>query len=111
MVIEPRIDIISGSEIPFNQLSGELRFENVTFSYPSRPDQIILRDFNLVLKPGQTVALVGPSGSGKSTVASLLDRYARMILIFGNEKSCTQIPHVLVAIGPHTCFGLETKKN
>lgn len=81
LVIEPRIDLISGSKIPFDQLSGEVRFENVTFSYPSRPDQNILRDFNLVLKPGQTVALVGSSGSGKSTVASLLERYARTILL------------------------------
>ncbi|XP_031638449.1 mitochondrial potassium channel ATP-binding subunit [Contarinia nasturtii] len=75
MAIEPKIDLISGSTIPFDKLNGEIRFENVTFSYPSRPDQIILRDFNLVLKPGQTVALVGASGSGKSTVASLLERF------------------------------------
>lgn len=47
----------------------------MTFSYPSRPDQIVLRDFNLTLKPGQTVALVGASGSGKSTVAALLERF------------------------------------
>lgn len=75
MAIEPKIDLISGSTIPFDKLNGEIRFENVTFSYPSRPDQIILRDFNLVLMPGQTVALVGASGSGKSTVASLLERF------------------------------------
>lgn len=75
MAIEPKIDLISGSTIPFDKLNGEIRFENVNFAYPSRPDQIILRDFNLVLKPGQTVALVGASGSGKSTVASLLERF------------------------------------
>lgn len=75
LAIEPKIDLISGSTIPFDKLSGEIRFENVTFSYPSRPDQIILRNFNLTLKPGQTVALVGSSGSGKSTVASLLERF------------------------------------
>lgn len=75
LAIEPKIDLIHGFTIPFNQLSGEIRFENVTFSYPSRPDQIVLRDFNLTLRPGQTVALVGASGSGKSTVASLLERF------------------------------------
>lgn len=73
--IEPKVDLISGATIPFTQLNGEVRFENVTFAYPSRPDQVILRDFNLTLKPGQTVALVGSSGSGKSTVAALLERF------------------------------------
>lgn len=73
--IQPNIDLIYGSTIPLNQLHGEIRFENVSFHYPSRPDQIVLRDFNLTLKPGQTVALVGSSGSGKSTVASLLVRF------------------------------------
>lgn len=58
-----------------DRLRGEIRFEDVSFSYPSRPDQIVLRNFNLTLKPGQTIALVGSSGSGKSTVASLLERF------------------------------------
>lgn len=75
MAIEPKIDLITGSTIPFDKLNGEIRFENVTFAYPSRPDQIILRNFYLTLKPGQTVALVGASGSGKSTIASLLERF------------------------------------
>lgn len=73
--IQPKIDLISGYTIPFDKLTGEIRFENVTFAYPSRPDQIVLRNFSLTLKPGQTVALVGASGSGKSTVASLLERF------------------------------------
>lgn len=73
--IQPKIDLINGTTIPLNKLRGEIRFENISFSYPSRPDQIVLRDFNLTLKPGQTVALVGSSGSGKSTVASLLERF------------------------------------
>lgn len=75
MAIEPNVDLIKGSTISSNQLTGEVRFENVTFSYPSRSDQVILRNFNLTLKPGQKVALVGASGSGKSTVAALLERF------------------------------------
>ncbi|XP_037034874.1 mitochondrial potassium channel ATP-binding subunit [Bradysia coprophila] len=75
LAIQPHVDLLKGLRIPPNELSGEIRFESVSFSYPSRPDQIVLKDFNLVLKPGQTVALVGSSGSGKSTIASLLERF------------------------------------
>jgi ATP-binding cassette subfamily B protein len=54
---------------------GEVKFENVSFHYPSRPDALALADFSLEVKPGETVALVGPSGAGKSTVLQLLLRY------------------------------------
>ena len=54
---------------------GEVRFDNVSFRYPSRPDALALADFSLEVKPGETVALVGPSGAGKSTVLLLLLRY------------------------------------
>jgi ATP-binding cassette subfamily B protein len=56
-------------------LRGELAFDKVTFHYPQRPDQAALADFNLRVRPGETVALVGPSGAGKSTVFSLLLRF------------------------------------
>lgn len=54
---------------------GDIRFDHVTFAYPSRPDTVVLDDFSLVVKPGETVALVGPSGAGKSSVFRLLLRY------------------------------------
>ncbi len=47
----------------------------VSFSYPSRPDQPVLRSLDLEIAPGETVALVGPSGAGKSTVMQLLLRF------------------------------------
>jgi ATP-binding cassette subfamily B protein len=56
-------------------LRGEIRFEHVEFSYPSRPEAPTLHDFNLAVAPGETVALVGPSGAGKSTVFHLLLRF------------------------------------
>jgi ATP-binding cassette subfamily B protein len=56
-------------------LSGALRFEHVGFHYPTRPDAPALHDFDLDIRPGETVALVGPSGAGKSTVFALLLRF------------------------------------
>ncbi|CAH8580926.1 unnamed protein product [Schistosoma rodhaini] len=55
--------------------SGNVTFSNVSFAYPSRPDTAVLKNFNLSIKSGQTVALVGPSGSGKSTVIHMLQRF------------------------------------
>ncbi|MDE2154527.1 MAG: ATP-binding cassette domain-containing protein [Xanthomonadaceae bacterium] len=52
-----------------------LRFDHVTFHYPTRPHMAALEDFTLAIEPGETVALVGPSGAGKSTVFSLLLRF------------------------------------
>ena len=54
---------------------GRVAFEGITFHYQSRPDTSALRDFSLVLEPGETVALVGPSGAGKTTVLQLLLRF------------------------------------
>lgn len=56
-------------------VKGEIRFDNVSFHYPSRPDLPALDDFDLTVHPGETVALVGPSGAGKSTVFSMLLRF------------------------------------
>ena len=55
--------------------AASLRFENVTFHYPSRPDTAALHRYSLEVEPGETIALVGPSGAGKSTVFQLLLRF------------------------------------
>jgi ATP-binding cassette subfamily B protein len=54
---------------------GSVRFDNVTFNYPSRPDTAALKHFTLDVAQGETVALVGPSGAGKSTTFQLLLRF------------------------------------
>ncbi|HVY22597.1 MAG TPA: ABC transporter transmembrane domain-containing protein [Steroidobacteraceae bacterium] len=54
---------------------GHIRFDNITFNYPSRPDRSALQSFSLDVMPGETVALVGPSGAGKSTALQLLLRF------------------------------------
>ena len=54
---------------------GEVRFEHVTFRYPSRPEVAALADVSLAIAPGERVALVGPSGAGKTTVFQLLLRF------------------------------------
>ncbi|MCY4778317.1 ABC transporter transmembrane domain-containing protein [Sphingobacterium sp. UT-1RO-CII-1] len=55
-----------------NTIQGNLNFENVSFSYPSRPDIITLKNISFNVRAGEKVALVGPSGTGKSTIASLI---------------------------------------
>ncbi|MDY0344771.1 MAG: ABC transporter transmembrane domain-containing protein [Lentimicrobium sp.] len=59
---------------PEQILQGGIRFEHLSFSYPSRKDQQVLNDINIDIKPDSLVALVGPSGAGKSTLVSLLLR-------------------------------------
>ena len=54
---------------------GGLVFDNVTFSYPTRPDEKAIADFSLTVEPGETVAIVGPSGAGKSTIFQLAERF------------------------------------
>lgn len=63
-----------GSKPDIDQ-ADEITFKDVKFFYPSRENVTVLDDFNLTIKKGTTVALVGESGCGKSTVIKLLQRF------------------------------------
>ncbi|KAL2641408.1 hypothetical protein R1flu_008995 [Riccia fluitans] len=56
-------------------VDGRLEFQDVEFMYPTKPDIVILHNFNLKVEAGQTVAIVGTAGSGKTSVLSLLERF------------------------------------
>lgn len=72
-----------------NELKGAIRFEDVQFSYPSRPDLKVLKRLSFTAKAGEKIAIVGPSGAGKSTIASLLLRFYEPVAghIYFDEKT------------------------
>ena len=57
------------------ELKGKIEFKNVTFSYPTKPSQKILKNVSFVIYPGQRVGIVGNSESGKSTIVRLIERF------------------------------------
>jgi len=57
-------------------VQGALRLQEVSFYYPSRPEQMVIENLSLHIQTGETVALVGPSGAGKSTLFRLLLRFS-----------------------------------
>ncbi|KAK9458191.1 P-loop containing nucleoside triphosphate hydrolase protein [Dipodascopsis uninucleata] len=69
------IDSSDNSGLKPNSVTGHIELKNIKFVYPSRPNVTILRDFNLSIPAGRTIALVGASGSGKSTIVSLIERF------------------------------------
>lgn len=73
-IVSPVKEINNPQPFTSNQ-NLTIKFENVSFTYPTRPDHFTLKNFNLEIKAGEKIALVGPSGSGKSTVLQLLLRF------------------------------------
>lgn len=67
---------------------GTISLENVSFSYPSRPDTFAIKDFTLDVESGETLAIVGPSGAGKSTLFQLLLRF------YDPESGCIRVDGV-----------------
>ena len=73
--VEPDIKAPENPKPLPQPVKGSIRFDDITFQYPTRPDISALAGFSLEVTPGETVALVGASGAGKSTVFQLLSRF------------------------------------
>ncbi|WP_395321125.1 ABC transporter transmembrane domain-containing protein [Variovorax sp. UC74_104] len=88
---------------PVPVAGSAIKFDAVTFHYPSRPSTPALRDFSLEIAPGETVALVGSSGAGKSTVFQLLLRYydpqTGRVLLDGAPLASLALPELRTRIG------------
>lgn len=66
---------LSDSNIDYQRFEGNIAFDHISFSYPSRPDVKVLNDISLEIGKGKSIALVGASGVGKSTIIQLLLQY------------------------------------
>ncbi|KAK2631875.1 hypothetical protein EUGRSUZ_L02334 [Eucalyptus grandis] len=117
-----RVPVIDPENMEGNtiqNLEGNIEFTHVEFAYPSRPENIIFRDFSLTIPSGKTLALVGGSGSGKSTVIWLLQRFynplSGEILLDGIAISKLQIKWLRSQMGlvsqEPTLFATSIKEN
>ncbi|OBT53571.1 hypothetical protein VE04_07161 [Pseudogymnoascus sp. 24MN13] len=99
-----RIDGTSDTGLRLENVTvGQFKLQNVTFSYPSRPEQNVLQNVSLELPAGKKTALVGFSGSGKSTVTSLLlrlyDPTEGTVLLDGHDLRELNVRQVRSLIG------------
>ncbi len=96
VIFHERPDIVDGPDANFSidALSGQIDIDHLTFSYPGQASQPVLKDIQLHIKAGETLAVIGRTGSGKSTLANLLlrlyDTEPDMIRIDG--YSLSEIP-------------------
>ena len=71
-------DEVDDGKIEITDISGDVRFENVTFAYTvadGEEEKVVISDLSIDLKAGNTIAFVGPSGGGKSTICNLIPRF------------------------------------
>ncbi|KAI7737534.1 hypothetical protein M8C21_017025 [Ambrosia artemisiifolia] len=115
----PEIDGHDNNGLIPDTINGQIEFENIEFTYPSRPNCIILKDFNLKIEAGSTVALVGASGSGKSTAIALVQRFydadRGVVRVDGMDIKKLQLKWLRGQMGlvsqEHALFGTSIKEN
>ncbi|OQR86121.1 ATP-binding Cassette (ABC) Superfamily [Achlya hypogyna] len=98
-----KIDAANLDGIKPDDCLGHIEAKNLVFSYPARPDDVVLRGYSLTIEQGQTVALVGSSGSGKSTLVALLERFyeptSGQIFLDGRDIATLQLKWLRSQIG------------
>lgn len=110
---------ITGTRAIAKRIEGNVTFENVAFTYPSRKEMQVLKNISIVINKGETIAVVGPSGSGKSTIAALLLRFydpeSGTILIDGKDAknySLTELRNNMAIVPQDVLlFGGTIKEN
>jgi len=75
---EAEVEVSKHTEIITTPIFGDIVYNDVSFSYPTRTDVQVLHSINLAIKQGEKIALVGPSGGGKSTIALLLLNFYKL---------------------------------
>src|ERR1700678_2782019 len=101
------------------RVTGAMRFDTVTFHYPSRPGSSALANFSLDVEPGETIAFVGPSGAGKSTAFQLLLRFydpdSGRVLIDDKRLSDLRLKEIRAQVGlvpqDTVLFGASAREN
>ncbi|XP_010491749.1 PREDICTED: ABC transporter B family member 10 [Camelina sativa] len=102
-LLDRRTKVVGDTGEELSNVEGKIELKDVHFSYPSRPDVTIFSDFNLKVRSGKSMALVGQSGSGKSSVLSLILRFydptAGIIMIDGQDIKKLKLDSVRRHIG------------
>ncbi|WCJ42579.1 ABC transporter family protein [Euphorbia peplus] len=115
----PEIDSEDTTGLILDKIRGQIEFQHIKFTYPSRLDSPVFNDFNLKIEAGKTVALVGASGSGKSTAIALLQRFydanAGHIMIDGVDIRSLNLKWIRQKMSlvsqEHGLFGTSIKEN